>query len=82
MCFMRIGGIEMLNKAGYLRVGDIKKALENVPDNMPVFVHNTVNPCGNVSELGKIEEDVYSSFGEINSCLILKSVLLVQDELE
>lgn len=72
----------MLNKAGYLKVGDIKKALENMPDDMEVYIHNTINPCGNISELGKIQEDVYASFGKTYPCLILKSIILIQDELE
>jgi hypothetical protein len=64
----------------YLKVGDLKKALENISDDVEVFVHNVVNPCGNISELGKVEETTYSVFGELEPCVILKSVLLVQGE--
>lgn len=64
----------------YLKVGDLKKALENISDDVEVFVHNVINPCGNISELGKVEETTYSVFGELEPCVILKSVLLVQDE--
>jgi hypothetical protein len=64
----------------YLKVGDLKKALENVSDNTEVFIHNVYNLCGNISELGKVEESTYSSFGELSPCVILKSVLLVQGE--
>jgi hypothetical protein len=72
----------MLNKAGYLTVGDIKKALENVSDDMEIFVQNVVNPFGNISELGKVELSSYSSFGISTACIILKSALIVQDEIE
>jgi len=27
----------------YLKVGDLKKALENIPDDTEVFIHNVIN---------------------------------------
>jgi hypothetical protein len=74
--------LKMINKAGYLKVKDIKKALENISDDTEVFIQNVINPCGNISELGKVEESTYSSFGIESPCIILKSVLLVEDEIE
>lgn len=70
------------NGVGYFKVGDLKKMLENVEDDTEVFIQNIVNPCGNISELGKVEKSTYGFFGKDNPCVILKSVLLIEDEME
>jgi len=72
----------MNNIVGYLTVGDLKKVLKNVSNDTEVFIHNVINPCGNISQLGKIEESTYTEFGASTPCIILKSVLLVEDELD
>jgi hypothetical protein len=56
--------------------------LTDIDDDTEVYIENVVNPCGNISELGKVQLDTYASFGMKLPCVILKSVLSIQDELE
>lgn len=67
---------------GYLKVKDLKEALADIDDETEVYIQNTINLCGNISELGKVQLDTYSSFGTKLPCVILKSALSIQDELE
>lgn len=67
---------------GYLKVKDLKEALADIDDDTEVYIQNVINPCGNISELGKVQLDTYSRFGMEFPCVILKSVISIQDELE
>lgn len=51
----------------------LQDILKQYPDNTEIFVHNVINPCGNISELGQVELSTYGSFGESIPCIILKS---------
>lgn len=71
-----------MNILGYLKVKDLKQALSDIDDDTEVYIENVINPVGNISELGMVELDTYASFGMELPCVILRSVISVQDELE
>lgn len=56
-----------------MKIKDIKKIIEKIPDDTKVYIANTINVCGNISELDKIVLSDYSSFGVVEPCIILKS---------
>ncbi len=56
-----------------MNVKRLKELLENKPDNMEIFIRNSVNPCGNIQELRQVETSTYSSFGVISPCIILNT---------
>ena len=60
-------------KKAYFTVADLKKCIQNLDDDTEVFVANSHNFCGNISELAEVREDTYSSFGIVSKCLILDS---------
>lgn len=47
-------------------------------DDTEVFVSNSVNLCGNISELAEARVDTYGSFGEILPCVILDTAQNVE----
>ena len=42
----------------------LKELLETIDDNTEIFIRNTVNICGNISELEQVEESSYGFFGK------------------
>ncbi|MDB2104999.1 MULTISPECIES: hypothetical protein [Bacillota] len=51
----------------------LKELLETIDDNTEIFIRNTVNICGNISELEQVEESSYGFFGKSISCVILNT---------
>lgn len=60
-------------KKGYFKAKDLKEFLRNVADDTDVFIANSVNICGNISELAEAIESTYSFFGISLPCIILYS---------
>lgn len=66
-----IGGCGM-KKFG-MRVKDLKETLKNIDDDTEVFIANSFNICGNISELCEVRKDNYGFFGSSVPCVILDS---------
>ncbi|MCX4327824.1 MAG: hypothetical protein OSJ45_11095 [Lachnospiraceae bacterium] len=56
-----------------MNVKDLKEALQNVDDDIEIFIANSFNPCGNISGLCEVRLDEYSSMGVLYPCIILYS---------
>ena len=56
-----------------MKVKRLKELLNKVDDNQEVFIANSMNICGNISELDQIEETTYGFFGSDVPCIILTS---------
>lgn len=65
-------------KKAYFKVKDLKEFLKDMNDDTEVFVSNSVNLCGNISELAEARVDTYGSFGEILPCVILDTAQNVE----
>ena len=63
-----------------MKIKDLKDAILDIPDDIEVMITNVVNPCGNISMLGKVEQSTYGFFGESILCIILTSEILIDDE--
>lgn len=51
----------------------LKELVNMIGDNDDVFIRNSVNPCGNISELDQLEVSSYSFFGKSIPCVILNT---------
>ena len=60
-------------KKAYFKARDLKEFLKDKNDDMDIFIANSVNICGNISELSEARIDNYSSFGVVEPCIILDS---------
>jgi len=60
-------------KKAYFKVYDLAEFLKDKDDDMNIFIANSVNICGNISELSEAREDKYSSMGVVEPCIILDS---------
>ena len=56
-----------------MEVKRLKELLEKMPDDMEVFIRNSVNPCGNIGELEQVEKSYYGFFGDLIPCVILNT---------
>ncbi|ASN70277.1 hypothetical protein 10S9_23 [uncultured Caudovirales phage] len=65
-------------KKAYFTVGDLKEFLESLNEETEVFVSNTFNLVGNISELAEARLDTYSSFGIVSPCVILDTAQNVE----
>ena len=54
-------------------VKEFKKLINNIDDDEEIFIRNSVNPVGNISELAQIEISTYSFFGHSVPCVILNT---------
>ena len=55
-----------------LTVGKLKKTIENIPDNLPVFFRRMAPITGNIEEASAAILSDYSSFGKVSPCLIIE----------
>ena len=55
-----------------MKVKELKKQLENISDEIEVFVRCCFNPCGNIIEAESANKDTYGSFGENVDCIIIE----------
>ena len=51
----------------------LKDIVNSIDDDTEIFIRNSMNSCGNVSELIQIELATYGFFGQSLPCLILNS---------
>lgn len=65
-------------KKGYFKVKDLKEFLMDLDDDLEIFVNNSLNPLGNISELAAARSDSYGFFGESLPCVILDTAQNVQ----
>lgn len=56
-----------------MKVKRLKKILNNLDDNLEVFIRNSYNICGTIGELEQVEKSFYGFFGEDVPCLILNT---------
>lgn len=56
-----------------MKVKRLKELLKNIDDDTEVFIRNTVNICGNITELDQVEETSYSFLGKSIPCIILNT---------
>ena len=56
-----------------MKVKRLKEILNNLDDNLEVFIRNSLNICGTIGELEQVEKSFYGFFGEDISCLILNT---------
>ena len=55
-----------------MKVSELRKQIEGVPDDTEVFIRCCVNPCGNIVEALKAQKDTYGFFGESINCIIIE----------
>lgn len=58
-----------------MKVKDLLEALHNIDGNTEIFIENSLNPVGNISELCEARTDTYASFGASVPCIILGSAV-------
>lgn len=56
-------------------VKDLKEILNKLDDNLEVYIRNSVNPCGNISDLYQVEKSTYGFFGTSCDCIILNTFM-------
>ena len=56
-----------------MKVKRLKKILNNLDDNLEVFIRNSYNIFGTIGELEQVEKSFYGFFGEDVPCLILNT---------
>ena len=54
-----------------MKVRKLNEIINNLDDNLYIFIRNSVNICGGVSELEQVEKATYGFFGDSIPCLIL-----------
>ena len=55
-----------------LTVKDLKEAIAELDDKMPVFFRRVAPICGNIEGAYAANLDEYSFFGEVEKCLIIE----------
>ena len=63
-----------------LKVKDLKKQIEDLPDDMEVFIRCHVNPCGNIENAGIASKSEYGFFGKAIPCVIIEPCDWKDDE--
>lgn len=56
-----------------MKVKRLKEILNNLDDDLEIFIRNSNNLCGNISELEQVEKSYYGFFGKDIPCLILNT---------
>lgn len=56
-----------------MKVKKLKDIINSLDDNLDIFIRNSVNICGGVSELEQVEKATYGFFGDSIPCLILNT---------
>jgi hypothetical protein len=51
----------------------LKEIVNMLTDDVEVFIRNSHNPCGNISELEQVEISKYGFFGKDVPCIILNA---------
>lgn len=56
-----------------MTIGELKQIINKIDDDMEVFIHNSVNFCGNIGELEQVELTTYGFFGKSLPCIVLNT---------
>ena len=56
-----------------MKVKRLKELLNNLDDDLEIFIRNSNNIYGNISELEQVEKSYYGFFGSSIPCLILNT---------
>ncbi len=64
----------------HMTIGDIKEAIKDLDDDLPVFFRRVPPVCGNIEELGQVVQDSYGFFGKSIPCVILEPMKEDEDE--
>lgn len=56
-----------------MKVKRLKEILNNLDDDLEVFIRNSHNICGTIGELEQVEKSFYGFLGEDTACLILNT---------
>ena len=57
----------------HMKAKRLKEIMNDIDDELEVFVRNSVNICGNIGELEQIEVSEYGFFGTLLPCIILNT---------
>lgn len=68
-----------------MKVKRLKELLNNLDDDLDIFIRNSHNICGTIGELEQVEKSFYGFFGSDIPCVILntqysKEMEFVEDE--
>ena len=55
-----------------MKMSELRKQIENVPDDIEIFLRCCVNPCGNIVELKAANKDTHGFFGRSIDCIIME----------
>jgi hypothetical protein len=50
----------------------LKEQINDLPDDMEVFIRCHVNPCGNIENAGVADKSTYGFFGKEIPCVIIE----------
>ena len=56
-----------------MKVKRLKELLNAIDNDLEIFIRNTNNLCGNISELEQVEKSYYAFLGKNIPCLILNT---------
>lgn len=62
-----------------MRVKELIEWLQKFDKDLEVFIRNSVNICGNISELSQIEKTTYGFFGTDIDCVVFNSANSAND---
>ena len=66
------------NEKGYFTAKDLREFLQDIEDDTEIYIANSFNPVGNISELAEARKDTYGFFGKDIPCVILDSAMNVE----
>jgi hypothetical protein len=56
-----------------MTVKRLKELLKDLPDDLEIYIRNSCNICGNISDLDQVEKSYYGFFGTSMPCIILNT---------
>lgn len=56
-----------------MKVKRLLQILNGLPEDLEIFIRNSVNICGNIGELEQVEKSTYGFFGTSIDCVILNT---------
>lgn len=62
-----------------MNIAQLKEVIKDLPDDMEIYVRNSHNICGNISELAQVEKSSVTFFGKGFPCIILNSLSSKED---
>ena len=56
-----------------MKVKRLKEILNELDDDLEIFIRNSVNICGNIADLYQVEKSTYGFMGDSIDCVILNT---------